>query len=180
MEAVTGGDGRGDHQLAHYRRMLDGDLQSDPASNAIAEEVGTLDPDVREQSDGIVGHPLVGERSINIGGVPMSLLFDGDDLPSPADTRQHLSERGADGRQTTVKQHQREAFAMDLVIHLETVNLCIAATAVLVPFIRVLGRTLCHDQFSFGCSSDSSSMPQQNGVVLYKNGSCSGRLFSRS
>jgi hypothetical protein len=78
----------------------------------------------------------------------MGLLLDGDDLPSSGKTRQHLSERGVDGRQTAVKQNQREAFAMDLVIHLETVNLCITALAVLVHFMRVLGRVLCHDHFS--------------------------------
>jgi len=77
--------------------MLDGDLHGDAGSNAIAEEVGLLDPEVREQRDGIIGHLLVGERPINVGGVPMGLLLDGDDLPFPGKTRQHLSKRGADG-----------------------------------------------------------------------------------
>jgi hypothetical protein len=79
LESVSREDGRGDYQLAHDRWMLDGDT----CSNAIAEEVGTLDPDVSEESDGIVGHLLIGERSITVGGVPMGLLLDGDDLPSP-------------------------------------------------------------------------------------------------
>ncbi len=46
LESVSSEDGRGDHQLAHHLWMLDSDLYGDTCSNAIAEEVGTLDPDV--------------------------------------------------------------------------------------------------------------------------------------
>jgi hypothetical protein len=46
LESVSSEDGRGDHQLAHHLWMLDSDLYGDTCANAIAEEVGTLDPDV--------------------------------------------------------------------------------------------------------------------------------------
>src|SRR5437660_9767480 len=125
MESGSREDGRGNYQLAHRRWMLDSNLYSDPGSNAIAEEVGLLNPELREQRDGILGHLPVGEGSINVGSMPMSLLLDGDDPPSPGETRQNLSERGADGRQTAVKEDQWEACAMNHVIHLEAVNLCV-------------------------------------------------------
>ena len=60
-------------------------------------------------------HLAENERNIQI------LLLDGDDLPPPGKTRQHLSERGADCRQTAVKQDQRVALSMDFVIHVQTV-----------------------------------------------------------
>src|SRR5215469_15006036 len=78
----------------------------------------------------------------------MGLLLDGDDLPSSGKIREHLSERGADGRQAAMKQDQREAFAMDLVIHFETVNLYVTPLVVSVHFMRVLGSVLSHDPFS--------------------------------
>lgn len=36
-----------------------------------------------------------------------------------------------------------------------------------------------HQQYSFCCVSDGDSMTHPKGVVLYKNGICSGRLCSR-
>jgi hypothetical protein len=51
----------------------------------------------------------------------MGLLLDGDDLPPPGKTRQHFAERGADGRQSAMKQDQRLAFPVDFVIHVQTV-----------------------------------------------------------
>src|SRR5258708_5768001 len=128
--------------------MLDSNLHGDPGSNAIAEEVGLLNPDVREQRDGILSHLPIGEGPINVGSVPVSLLLDGNDLSSSGKARQDLSERGADGRQTAVKQDQWEACAMHLVIHLKAVNLCVEALATLVHCICVLGRALCHAYFS--------------------------------
>ena len=78
----------------------------------------------------------------------MGLLLYSDDLPSMGKTREHLSEGGADGRQAAMKQDQREAFALDFVIHQETVNLYVTSLAVHVLIMRVLGSVLCHDPFS--------------------------------
>src|SRR5215469_6166498 len=82
MEAVCSGDWCSGHQLAHHRWMLDSNLYSDPGSNAIAEEVSLLDPDVREQRDSILGHLPIGKGPINVGSMSMSLLLNGDNPPS--------------------------------------------------------------------------------------------------
>src|SRR5712692_5173424 len=76
----------------------------------------------------------------------MGLLLDGDDLPGLGKGRQNLSERGVDCRQSAVKQNQRSASAVDLVIHVEAVHGSVGAPGVLVHFID---RALCHKYFSF-------------------------------
>jgi len=72
---------RGDHELAHQIRVLDGDLQGDAGSQAIAEEVGILDADLLQERGRVVRHLLDGQRTIDIGRAAVRLLFDGDDLP---------------------------------------------------------------------------------------------------
>ncbi len=89
-----------------------------------------------QQSGGVVGHLLVAERSLDVGGVPMRLLLNADDLPRPGKGRQHLAERGADSRQSSVKQDQRWlAASVNLVVHLETVYRSVAALDVHVSFL---------------------------------------------
>jgi hypothetical protein len=39
---------RGEHQLAHQLRMLEGELEGDGGPGAVAEEVGLLDAEVAE------------------------------------------------------------------------------------------------------------------------------------
>ena len=43
------------------------------ASHAVAEDVGLLDFQVLEQGGGVVRHLLGGERTIDVGGVPVPL-----------------------------------------------------------------------------------------------------------
>src|SRR5437868_14080903 len=52
----------------------------------------------------------------------MSLLLDSDNPPRRGKLRQHLAERGADGREIAVQQHQRPTVAVYLVVHLQTVH----------------------------------------------------------
>ena len=59
------------------------------------------------------------------------------------------AECGINGRQAAMKQHQRLPSPVDLVIYGETVYGSIAALGVLVPFMRLAGRALCHDDFPF-------------------------------
>ena len=69
----------GEHELAYEIRVLDGDLQSDAGSQAVAEDVGFLDPEVSQQGGRVVRHLLDSQRAIDVGRVPMRLLLDGDD-----------------------------------------------------------------------------------------------------
>jgi hypothetical protein len=61
--------------------MPDGSLQSDCASHRIAEEVGFLDAEVFDEGGHVVGHLLVCDRALDVGGASVSLQFDRDYLP---------------------------------------------------------------------------------------------------
>src|SRR5258708_35649166 len=52
----------------------------------------------------------------------MSLLLDRDNPPRRGKLRQHLAERGANGREIAVQQHQRPTATVYLVVHLQTVH----------------------------------------------------------
>src|SRR5258707_75537 len=75
-----------------------------------------------QESGGVLCPLLYTERAINVGGVPMSLLLDFDNLARLGKLRQHLAERGANGREISVQQHQRPTAAVYLVVHLQTIH----------------------------------------------------------
>src|SRR2546425_3079930 len=75
-----------------------------------------------QERGGVLSPLLYTERAINVGCVPMSLLLDRDNPPRRGKLRQYLAERGANGREIAVQQHQRPTAAMYLVVHLETVH----------------------------------------------------------
>ena len=143
IHSIILGGSRGDHQLAHYLRVPDGSLQCDAPAHRKAEDVGTFVSQVRNQGSYVVRHLLVGERPIDVSRVPMALQLDGDDLPGLGQVWQNLFHH-ADRHEAAGKQNERFPRPMDLIIHLETVYLCIAALAVRVLFIRAR----CHDYFS--------------------------------
>ena len=72
--------------------MRHSDLQGDVASGTSAEEVGSLDRERSQKRRGVVRHLLEGQRAINVGGVPVPLLFDGDYLQSLRTGWQNLFE----------------------------------------------------------------------------------------
>src|ERR1700730_1845793 len=75
-----------------------------------------------QESGGVLRPLLYTQRAINVGGVPMSLLLDRDNPPRRGQLRQHLAERGANGREIAVQQQQRPTAAVYLVVHLQTVH----------------------------------------------------------
>jgi hypothetical protein len=52
------------------------------------------------------------EGPVDVGGVPMPLLLEGDDLPFLGQERQELAERGFDGRAAPVEQHEGHCSAL--------------------------------------------------------------------
>src|SRR6266566_6786900 len=109
-------------EFAHQGGGAESDLQGDRAPRAIAEEIGLLDPQMTQERGGVLGPLLYTERAIDVGGVPMSLLLDSDHPPRRGKLRQHLAERGANGREIAMQQHQRPTATVYLVVHLQTVH----------------------------------------------------------
>ena len=105
--------------------MAHRELQRDPAAHAVADHVGCLDPEVLRQRGRVVGHLLIRERAVDVGRAPVALLFDGDHLPGRGQARQDRSHH-VDGHVRAVQQEQRRALAVDLVVHVELVDWCVA------------------------------------------------------
>lgn len=61
--------------------MADRGLQGDAGSRAVAEEIRAFDFELPEEGGCVVRHLSVGQRPIDVGGVAVSMLLDGDDLP---------------------------------------------------------------------------------------------------
>jgi hypothetical protein len=102
--------------------MADGKVQGDAGAHTVAEDIGPLDPELRECGGDIIGHLLDGERAVDVCRASVRLQFESDDLPSLGKIRQKLSERRADCRKRAVKQDERLSGTVDLVIHLEAIH----------------------------------------------------------
>ncbi len=135
------GDG-GQHQLAHQIWVAYGDLQRDASAQAVAENISVCDAKLAECGGCVVGHLLHGQWAINIGGMPMRLLFEGDHLPGFGQRRPQRAERGSSGRHSAMQQRQRLPRAMDLVIHMEAIHVHVTVChAVLLISFRLLHET---------------------------------------
>ena len=89
-------------------RVADGELQGDAAAHAVADDVGVLDAEVSEQGGRVVGHLLVGDRAVDVGGVAVALQLDHDDLSGLGEPGQDRSQR-VDRHVGAVQQEQRRA-----------------------------------------------------------------------
>ena len=117
---VSGGE---QHQLVHYFRMTNGDLQSGRAAIAETHDVCFVDLELLEQCRHVVGVLLKTQRPVDVRSVPVRLQLDGDDAMRFGEFRQHAPICRFNCRSSAVNQHQRPAAAVNLVIHLQTIHL---------------------------------------------------------
>jgi hypothetical protein len=81
---------------------------------------------VANQRRSVVGHLLVGEWAINVGGAPVPLLLGRDHLPCRRQPGQHRAHH-VDRHVGAVQDEQRPARPVDLVIHAEIADRHVAA-----------------------------------------------------
>ena len=56
--------------------MTDRHLQGDATAHAVTGNVGALDTEVNEEGHRVVGHLLVRDRTVDVGGVTVALQLD--------------------------------------------------------------------------------------------------------
>ena len=107
--------------------MPDRQLQPGGAAHAVADDVGLRDAEVVHQRRDIIGHLLVAKGAVDdVGGVPMALQLDGDDLVVLGQGGEDRSPQ-VDRPKGAMEQHQRLPGAVDLVVHLQPVDRGVAA-----------------------------------------------------
>jgi hypothetical protein len=104
----------------------DHQLQADPGTHAEPDDVRALDLEMLHQGRRVVGHPFVGDRAVGVAGPPVSLQLERDD---PAVVSQRFQERRhpVDGHVRAVQQNERLTLAVDLVVDVQIVDLCVHA-----------------------------------------------------
>jgi hypothetical protein len=122
-----------DNQLARQAGVADGELQRDGATHAEAEDVGMVEAEVTDKGRHIIGHVLVGDGAVDVGGAPVPLHLCGD---HPAGLRQAGQDRPhcIDGHVGAVEQEKRPAGPVDLVEHPQAVDLGVAARAIVAHY----------------------------------------------
>jgi hypothetical protein len=101
--------------------MPQAELQCHAAAEAVAVDVGLFDPQVPQQPGGVVGELLVGERAVDVGGVPMALELDGDHLAVLGQRRDETAQQ-LDGHVRARQHDQRVPLPVDLVVHVQPVD----------------------------------------------------------
>src|SRR5579864_265944 len=121
-ESVAPVHDRRDDQLAHQVPVPDRGLQRNARSVAVAVEIGSLDLEVAEERCGVVRRLLETERPVDIGGVSVALLLEGDHSPGFCEGVENMSERGVDCRPAAMQQQQRRACTVHFVVQVEPVH----------------------------------------------------------
>jgi len=86
---------------------------------------------VLDQGGDVSGHKLEAQWAIDVGCAPVGLQIDGDNPPVLGEGWQHFAEH-LDRADATMQQDERFSGAMDLVVQLQAVNLCVAPVGALV------------------------------------------------
>ena len=105
--------------------MADRDLDRDAAAHVVAEEVSPLDLEDIEHSGDVVGQARVAELALDVGRAAVPLHLDGADLARLRELADPRRPVVRDRHERAVEQHERIAAAMDLVLHLEPIDLCV-------------------------------------------------------
>ena len=103
-------------------------FHTDPGAHAEPDDVRALDPEMLHERRRVVGHPFVGDRPIGVAGPPVSLQLERND---PTVLSQRLQERRhpVDGHVSAVQQNERLPLAVDLVVDVQIVDLCVHAVS---------------------------------------------------
>jgi hypothetical protein len=111
----------------------------------MAEDVGSVDAEVVQQPDDITGQRRRCDRSVDVSGAAVTLQLDADDLMLASQDRDQLGEVELDGQHAAVQQDQRRAAAVDLVVHVDPVD--VGVPALLRPEGAVRRLHLRHEDF---------------------------------
>jgi hypothetical protein len=109
------------HQSPYRRRVADYRLQGNAAAQRITQKIGVLEFEIPDQCSDVIGHGFESKRTVDILRVPVTLQVHSDHLL-------RFGKRGQIGAEhlarfhPTVQQDQRFPIAMDLVIHMQTID----------------------------------------------------------
>src|SRR5262245_37958996 len=112
--------------------MADRTLHRHGSTHAVADKVRSRDLEVNEQCGYVVGEVFVGDISWDVSRAAVTLHFDGNDLPCFGELADPPGPIVGDGHERAVKQHHRFAAAVDLVVHVDSIDWRVARSWLLL------------------------------------------------